>query len=100
VRWWNVRHPRAYAERVTEGRSPAQGREVLSQEQRRAERVLLTVRLAEGLDLADLDAQGRRAVAGLVAGGLVDGPAALAGRVVLTRKGRLLADAVVRALIG
>jgi oxygen-independent coproporphyrinogen-3 oxidase len=100
VRWWNVRHPRAYAERLQAGRSPALGREVLDPAQRRAERVLLGVRLAEGLPLEDLDAHGRRAVAGLVADGLVDGPAAVAGRVVLTRKGRLLADAAVRALVG
>jgi oxygen-independent coproporphyrinogen-3 oxidase len=46
----------------------------------------------------DLSADGRRAVAGLVADGLVDGSAAVRGRVVLTRRGRLLADAVVRAL--
>ena len=42
--------------------------------------------------------EGRRAVAALIADGLIDGPAALHGRIVLTRRGRLLADAVVRAL--
>ena len=41
VRWWNLRHPRAYAQALGEGRSPAAGREVLSEADRRAERVLL-----------------------------------------------------------
>ncbi|WP_129338387.1 radical SAM family heme chaperone HemW [Cellulomonas endophytica] len=103
VRWWNVKHPRAYADRLAAGTSPAAGREVLDAEAARLERVLLGVRLAEGLPLAALEAPARRAVAGLVADGLVEPRAALGadgpGRVVLTRRGRLLADAVVRTLV-
>jgi putative oxygen-independent coproporphyrinogen III oxidase len=99
VRWWNVRHPRAYAQRVAARRSPAAGRERLDEEQRRTERVLLGTRLATGLPVTQLDPQARPAVAGLVADGLVDGRRAVAGDVVLTRRGRLLADAVVRALV-
>ncbi len=99
VRWWNVRHPAAYAERIAAGSSPAQGREVLSDETRRVERVLLETRLVDGLDVRILTPSGRRAVAGLIADGLVDGSAAIAGRVVLSRRGRLLADAVVRRLL-
>jgi putative oxygen-independent coproporphyrinogen III oxidase len=99
VRWWNVKHPRAYAERLARGHSPAHAREVLDAEQAHAERVLLEVRLADGLDLAVLDPAGRRAVAGLVADGLLDGRRAVAGRGVLTLRGRMLADTVVRALL-
>ena len=99
VRWWNVKHPRAYAERLARGASPAHAREVLDVEQAHAERVLLEVRLADGLDVAVLDLAGRRAVAGLVGDGLLDGRAALAGRGVLTLRGRMLADTVVRALL-
>ena len=51
VRWWNVRHPRAYAARLADGGSPAQAREVLTAVERYEERVLLGVRLAEGLPL-------------------------------------------------
>ena len=50
--------------------------------------------------MAVAELERRDAVAGLIADGLVDGAAAVAGTVVLTRKGRLLADAVVRALTG
>ena len=101
VRWWNVKHPTAYAGRVAEGVSPAHGRETLTAEQRYDERVLLGVRLVDGLPLADLRDEGRTAVAGLIADGLVDAAAALRRqRVVLTRQGRLLTDTVVRRLLG
>ncbi len=101
VRWWNVKHPRPYADRLAAGLSPAAGREVLGPDAVALERVLLRVRLAEGLALAELSAAARRAVAGLLADGLVDPAAAVRRpepRVVLTRRGRLLADVVVRAL--
>jgi oxygen-independent coproporphyrinogen-3 oxidase len=101
LRWWNVKHPRSYAARLASGASPAAGRETLTRDQRRDEAVLLGVRLREGLPTASLDAIGHEAVAGLVADGLVDGRAAVRdGRVVLTLRGRLLADAVVRRLLG
>jgi putative oxygen-independent coproporphyrinogen III oxidase len=98
VRWWNVRHPSAYAARLAAGDSPVQAREVLGADDRAVERVLLQVRLVDGLPLDDLDEKSASAVAGLVADGLLDGRAAVAGRAVLTLRGRLLADAVVRAL--
>jgi oxygen-independent coproporphyrinogen-3 oxidase len=100
VRWWNVKHPRAYAARLGAEASPAAAREVLSRAQRADEGVLLGVRLAEGLPIDDLDPAAARQVAGLVAEGLVDGRAALAERRVrLTLAGRLLADTVVRRLV-
>jgi oxygen-independent coproporphyrinogen-3 oxidase len=100
VRWWNVRHPRAYAARLADGVSPAQAREVLTPDERYEERVLLGVRLAEGLPLEDLSPATRERVAGLVADGLAEPSAALAGRrLVLTRRGRLLADGVVHRLL-
>ena len=101
VRWWNVKHPNAYAARVGAGTSPAHGRETLTDEQRYDERVLLGVRLVQGLPIDDLLPEGRTAVAGLIADELVDATAALRRqRVVLTRQGRLLADTVVRRLLG
>ena len=101
VRWWNVKHPNAFASRLNAGLSPAAGRELLTPEQRYDERVLLGVRLVDGLPIDDLLPGGASAVAGLIAEGLVDGPSALRPRrVVLTRRGRLLADTVVRRLLG
>jgi len=98
VRWWNAKHPAAYAERLARGESPAVGRETLDAETRRVEDVLLRSRIADGLPTETLTASGRAAVAGLIADGLIEGRNAIAGRVVLTRRGRLLADAVVRRL--
>jgi len=100
VRWWNVKHPAAYAERIAAAVSPAAGRETLDAATRRTETVLLTSRVSDGLAISELDLPGRGAIAGLIADGLIDGRAALNGRVVLTLSGRLLADAVVRRLLG
>nr|WP_228514329.1 radical SAM family heme chaperone HemW [Frondihabitans sp. VKM Ac-2883] len=100
VRWWNVKHPAAYAERVLSGVLPAAGRETLDAETRAVENVLLKTRIRDGLLVSELDETGRKAVAGLIADELVDGRRALAGTIRLTLRGRLLADAVVRRLLG
>ena len=99
VRWWNVKHPAAYADRIAAGHSPAAGRETLDAATRGVEAVLLRTRVREGFPIGLLAASGRTAVAGLIADELVDARAALAGRIELTLRGRLLADAVVRRLL-
>ena len=95
-RWWNVKHPRAYADRILAGSSPELDGESLDDETRRVERVLLQTRLAEGLPLDVLDDSARRRVPDLAARGLVE---RTGDRLVLTRQGRLLGDAVVRELV-
>ena len=100
VRWWNVKHPGAYAQRLQRGLTPAAAREVLTEDQAYDETVLLGVRLADGLPLQTLRPEGRRAVAGLIVDGLIEHEAALRDRrVVLSMRGRLLADVVVRRLV-
>lgn len=99
VRWWNVKHPAAYADRIVAGHSPAAGRETLDDETRRVERILLLTRIREGLQITELSASARIAVAGLIADELVNATAALHGSIELTLRGRLLADAVVRRLV-
>ena len=98
TRWWNVRHPSAYAARVSAGNSPAQAREILAVRHRRLERILLLTRLADGCPVAELDPAGQAAAQVAVGDELADPAALAAGRVVLTRQGRLLADAVIRDL--
>jgi oxygen-independent coproporphyrinogen-3 oxidase len=96
VRWWNVKHPAAWTGRIAAGESPAHARETLDAETRRVERVLLEVRLRSGLPLSVLDAAGRAAVPVLEDDGLLT---RADEALVLTTRGRLLADAVVRALL-
>jgi putative oxygen-independent coproporphyrinogen III oxidase len=99
VRWWNVKHPKAYAERLDAGDSPAAAREVLDQQQRRAERVLLRIRLGDGLPLQEVPASKRAEADRMLTYGLLERAAYDDGRAVLTLRGRLMADAVVRDLV-
>lgn len=96
VRWWNVRHPREYAARLATGHSPAQARELLTDEERRIERILLEVRLAGGLPLSVLSSSELARVPAIVADGLAEPDPV---RLRLTLAGRLLADAVIRDLL-
>ncbi len=98
TRWWNVRHPHGYGARIAAGNSPAQAREILSEAERDLERVMLLLRLAEGCPVAILGPAGRADAESVVADGLARADALADGRIVLTRRGRLLADAVTRKL--
>jgi oxygen-independent coproporphyrinogen-3 oxidase len=95
TRFWNVKHPAAYAERLALGHSPAAGWESPDSEARELERILLGSRIREGISTEGLDKQ---AIAGLIADELIDGSSALNKRIVLTLQGRLRADEVVRRL--
>jgi putative oxygen-independent coproporphyrinogen III oxidase len=100
TRWWNLKHPATWAARLAASESPAAGYEVLDDETRDMERVLLELRLREGLTTAVLSSDGRTAAYAAARTGLLDPTALASGRAVLTRTGRLLADAVVRDLVG
>jgi coproporphyrinogen III oxidase-like Fe-S oxidoreductase len=79
VRWWNVRHPAAYAAPLAAGESPAAGRDVLTDADRALETVMLGVRLRDGLPLAALSSAGRARAADAVVRRLLDGDAHAAG---------------------
>ena len=116
VRLWNTKHPVAWAGQIATGHLPVAGHEVIDADSRELERIMLGIRLREGIELASLGNRpdcpsadrpdrGRATpphlvpvVAGLVADGLLDAGAALRGRAVLTLRGRLMADTVTRAL--
>lgn len=103
TRWWNVKHPASYAQQLAAGRSPALAREVLSDETRLTERILLEIRIADGLPISvikQLNPEAAKYIGGFIADGLIDAKAALQGEVLLTLRGRLLADSLVRDLIG
>ncbi|WP_147106221.1 radical SAM family heme chaperone HemW [Nesterenkonia populi] len=112
LRWWNAKHPAAYAQRLHQGISPGQGREVLDAEAQALEHLMLRLRIAEGLDIAEHNALpgsatvSPEALAQLAAEGLIEPEKARRtsshpqGRAVLTLRGRLLADAVTHRLAG
>jgi len=99
VRWWNVKHPHAYAAALAAGRSPGHAREVLDDDARRIENILLRLRLAEGLPLSVLSQPGRIEASAASAAGLLDPGALAMGIAVLTRTGRLLADGIAIRLL-
>jgi oxygen-independent coproporphyrinogen-3 oxidase len=96
VRWWNVKHPQAYAARLTSDQSPAQARELLSAEERRVERIMLELRLADGLTTSLLTTTEKGRLVDLVARRLA---VLQDDMLILTRHGRLLADGVIRDLL-
>jgi putative oxygen-independent coproporphyrinogen III oxidase len=101
VRWWNQKHPLSYSKKLEENISPAAGREQLSDATAKLERVLLESRTSSGMSIDELEALhagAKSRIPQLIADELIDGQQALKGRLVLSLKGRLLADAVVRTL--
>ena len=96
VRWWNLRHPGRYAATLAEGHSPAQAREILDADTRRIERVMLELRLADGLSIDVLTPTEQARLPRIAERELVKLDA---GSVRLTLQGRLLADAVIRNLL-
>jgi oxygen-independent coproporphyrinogen-3 oxidase len=101
TRWWNVKHPATFSQKLKAGESPALAREVLEDRTRLFERVLLELRIREGVAadvVKQLNPKAAEPLSQAVADGLIDGKALIGGRVVLTDKGRLLADAVLRRI--
>jgi putative oxygen-independent coproporphyrinogen III oxidase len=97
TRWWNVKHPNAYAEILADSTLPVADYEQLGADALHTEDVLLKTRLRQGLPLASLDDAERQRAEAVVADGLL---VADGDRLVLTPRGRLLADAVVRTVLG
>ena len=96
-RWWNHKSPARWAAALAAGRAPEAGSEIIDDEMAHQERVLLELRLASGLPRDVLTPEEASRVPALVDDGLLfDG----ANRLVLTRRGRLLADLVTRQLLG
>jgi oxygen-independent coproporphyrinogen-3 oxidase len=96
TRWWNVKHPNAYAQLLGEATLPVAGFEQLDAATRHTEDVLLRIRLRQGLEAELLDRTERERADVAIDDGLLvrEGE-----RLVLTNRGRLLADGVVRNLL-
>lgn len=102
TRWWNAKHPATYQQALEVG-TPAAGSERIDSETRRVEQMLLEARIREGISVAAAkiaNPEANKVISQLIADKLIDGGQAIAGRLVLTLQGRLLADYVVRELLG
>lgn len=98
-RWWNVKHPTAYRDRMIANESPAQDSETLSAEEKESERIMLAIRMPAGIPLATLDSPTHERLLPYVTSGALDENAWQAGSVVLTASGRLIADRIVREIL-
>lgn len=95
TRFWNVKHPATYADRLASGDLPVQGSELLTAQDRHLEELMLTVRLRSGVPMSLLGPTELAAAEQTVADGLM---VQRGDHLVLTDRGRLLADAVVRTI--
>jgi oxygen-independent coproporphyrinogen-3 oxidase len=96
TRWWNVKHPNAYAQALTEGVLPVADFERLDSDARHTEDVMLRVRLRDGLPVTALNGAERQRAETVISDGLLTREG---DHLILTDPGRLLADAVVRTLL-
>ena len=92
VRWWNHKLPKVWRELLEKQNSPALAREVLSEDQIRSEQIMLLSRLRTGLGNQEVD---ENRIENLIANQLATLDT---NKIVLTLKGRLLADEVFRQL--
>lgn len=96
TRFYNVKHPARYAATISGGELPIKDSEGLTAEDRHTEKIMLGLRLAEGIDANllgedELGKARRQAEAGMVEFVSVD----CGQRIQLTNRGRLLADAII-----
>ncbi|PKY69920.1 coproporphyrinogen III oxidase [Brevibacterium ravenspurgense] len=95
VRFWNAKHPRAWADRLGQGQSPAIGREVLDADTRRLEDLMLRARIRGGMRLEELPAGTGLLLEQFAKQGFVEPDEEW---LALTLRGRLMADFIVREL--
>ena len=98
-RFWNVKHPAAYSQKVILNKNPMQEQEILSVEEKRSEEIMLHIRLAKGLDLAALSERSRHSLKEYLVANHLVADAWANGRVVLSGTGRLIADRIVREIL-
>jgi putative oxygen-independent coproporphyrinogen III oxidase len=91
-RWWNVRPPQQYLAMLATGERPIGGDELLSEGERKTERLLLGLRTADGIPVEWVE---RGSVDDFVANGLAE---RRNGRLALNDRGLLLANELVTEL--
>ena len=98
-RFWNVKHPATYTQKVLESGNPMLEQEILTPLQKREEKILLEIRLSSGIALADLSAGEIERLSEFLGEGFLRRDSWDSGRVVLSNTGRLIADRIVREIL-
>ena len=98
-RFWNVKHPATYTQKVLESGNPILEQEILTPLQKREEKILLEIRLSSGIALADLSAGEIERLSEFLGEGFLRRDSWDSGRVVLSNTGRLIADRIVREIL-
>jgi putative oxygen-independent coproporphyrinogen III oxidase len=98
-RWWNVKHPVKYQQLIMENRSPEQSSEELTEENRRDENLMLQIRMRSGIPISDLNDKQTEVAKSYFATEHLDEDGWTENRLVLSPKGRLIADRIVRELL-
>jgi oxygen-independent coproporphyrinogen-3 oxidase len=98
-RFWNVKHPTAYRERLEVEKSPVMDSEELSLEEMESERVMLEIRLPRGLAKSSLASESLARLESYLTGGQISQVHWDQGRISLTISGRLMADRIVREIL-
>ena len=98
-RWWNIKHPKSYQERIAKSESPIQERENLTPENKADEFILLQIRRREGISHSQMSASQISIAERFVATGDLDQESWAQNKLVLSKNGRLIADRIVRELV-
>ena len=98
-RFWNVKHPNLYKERVLANQSPVADSEVLEELQIESERLMLSLRLPSGVDKKSLNELQLAELSSYVESGHLDQANWNQGRATLTLDGRLIADRILRQIL-
>ena len=98
-RFWNVKHPAAYTQKVIESGNPMHDQELLTRDEARSEEIMLQIRLATGLSLSALSESEAKSLPTFLAEGYLLSSAWENGQVVLSKTGRLMADRIVREIL-
>ena len=98
-RWWNVKHPNLYREKLQQNISPELDSEILEPIQIESERLMLSIRLPDGITKDSLSAKQILSLDQYLQSGALDAAKWDAGSVSLTLSGRLIADRIVREIL-
>ena len=98
-RFWNVKHPNLYKEKIESNQSPIAGSESLEELQRESERLMLSLRLPTGVAKKTLNEQQLLELSEYVESGHLDQSNWNEGRATLTVDGRLIADRILRQIL-